>query len=192
MQIEHDTVVIVDIESTCWKNHNTPDGERSEIIEIGICTLEIETLQIDNKRSVFVKPTESTISPFCTELTTITPELVFRKGIAFDAACQMLQDDYRTKNRLWLSWGNYDRRMFMEQCSRRGIDYPFHENHCNLKGLFANIYGNRLGMKAALNKIGLDLQGTHHRGDDDAHNIARILAYLLDAHGQDLLDSFLE
>jgi hypothetical protein len=32
----------------------------------------------------------------------------------------------------------------------------------------------------------------HHRGDDDAHNIARILAYLLDTYGQDLLDSFWE
>lgn len=192
MQIERDIVVIVDIESTCWKNNNAPDGQISEIIEIGICTLEIANLQIHNKRSIFVKPIESTISPFCTELTTITPNMIERKGIAFDSACQRLRDEYHTKNRLWLSWGNYDHRMFMEQCSRRDIEFPFSENHCNLKGLFANIYGNRLGMKAALNKIGLDLQGTHHRGDDDAYNIARILAYLLEAHGQDLLDSFWE
>jgi inhibitor of KinA sporulation pathway (predicted exonuclease) len=190
MLIERDTLVIVDIESTCWKNNNAPDGQSSEIIEIGICSLEFASGDIDDKRSIFVKPTESTISPFCTELTTITPELVFREGIAFEAACQILQDEYATKNRLWLSWGNYDRRMFIEQCARRNVEYPFSENHCNLKNLFANIYGNRLGMKAALNKIKLDLQGTHHRGDDDAYNIARILAYLLDTHGQDLLNNF--
>lgn len=190
MPIERDTVVIVDVESTCWKNNIAPEGQRSEIIEIGICTLELVNRKIDKKGSIFVTPTESSISPFCTELTTITPEMITQRGIPFADACQILRDDYASKNRLWISWGNYDRRMFMEQCDRRKIDYPFTERHCNLKGLFANIYGNRLGMKAALDKIKLDLQGTHHRGDDDAYNIARILAYLLDTHGQDLLDGF--
>lgn len=108
MPIERDTVVIVDIESTCWKNNNAPDGQRSEIIEIGICTLELASGDIKKKRSIFVKPTESTISPFCTELTTITPEMIFRQSISFDIACQILQDKYLTKNRLWLSWGNYE------------------------------------------------------------------------------------
>jgi inhibitor of KinA sporulation pathway (predicted exonuclease) len=69
MVIEHDMVVIVDVESTCWLNDEVPPGETSEIIEIGVCTLDIATRQPHNKRSIFVKPSMSKISPFCTGLT---------------------------------------------------------------------------------------------------------------------------
>lgn len=190
MPIERNTVVIVDIESTCWKDKKNPPDQRSEIIEIGVCTYNIASGEIANQQGILVTSTESSVSEFCTELTSITAEMLTSEGISFESACELLQTEYKTDNRLWMSWGNYDRRMFIEQCERRDIAYPFTENHCNLKGLFANMYGNRLGMKAALNKIKLDLQGTHHRGVDDAHNIARILDFMLETHGQDLLDSF--
>lgn len=190
MPIERDTVIVVDIESTCWEKKQIPPNQRSEIIEIGICTYEIATGKIDNRRGILVKPIESDVSQYCTDLTHITIDMLTSEGISFESACEVLRAEYKSYNRLWLSWGNYDRRMFMEQCQRRNIDYPFTDNHCNLKGLFANIYGNRLGMKAALDKIKLNLQGTHHRGVDDAHNIARILHFMLETHGIDLLDSF--
>jgi inhibitor of KinA sporulation pathway (predicted exonuclease) len=190
MAIECDTVVVVDVESTCWENEKAPSGEISEIIEIGVCTLDIESGTPVNKRSIFVKPTMSKISPFCTQLTTITPEMVDEHGVSFVDACAILRDDYQTESRLWVSWGNYDRRMFVEQTERMGIDYPFSDNHCNLKNLFANFYGKRMGMERALSTIDLELEGTHHRGADDAWNIARILAFLLKQHGQELLETF--
>jgi inhibitor of KinA sporulation pathway (predicted exonuclease) len=190
MGIQRDTVIIVDVEATCWENQKAPAGQRSEIIEIGICTLELKSRIIANKRSIFTKPIASTVSEFCTQLTSISPVMIEEQAIPFEDACAILQSDYDSKNRLWMSWGNYDRRMFMEQCQWRGVEYPFAENHCNLKSLFANLYGNRLGMAAALTKANLELEGTHHRGDDDAYNISRILAYLLETHGDDLLDSF--
>jgi len=190
MAIERDSIIVVDIESTCWKNHKNPPDERSEIIEIGICRYEPESGDISDKRSIFITPTESTVSKFCTKLTTITQEILDEKGISFEDACQTVQNDYQTANRLWLSWGNYDRKMFTKQCERREVEYPFSDNHCNLKNLFANIYGNRIGMAAALRKIGLELEGIHHRGDDDAYNIARILRHMVETHGIDVLESF--
>lgn len=187
MGVQRDVVVIVDLESTCWENEKAPSGERSEIIEIGVCTLDIKSLERANKRSLLVKPIESQVSPFCTELTTITPEMIEDNGMDFAEASSILKNEYQTEDRLWVSWGNYDRRMFIEQCQRRDIPYPFSDNHCNLKNLFANFYGQRMGMETALKTIGQDLEGTHHRGDDDAWNIAVILAHLLQAHGRDLL-----
>jgi inhibitor of KinA sporulation pathway (predicted exonuclease) len=188
MTIQRDVVVIVDIESTCWE-HDAPAGEQSEIIEVGVCTLDVNTLTRADKRSLIIKPTESSVSAFCTKLTTITPEMV-EDGIDFADACRILQADYDTDNRLWVSWGNYDRRMFIEQTKRRDILYPFSDNHCNLKNLFANFYGRRMGMETALEKINLELEGTHHRGDDDAWNIAAILAHLIQENGRDVLSSF--
>ena len=190
MPIRRNKVVVVDIEATCWENHNAPPGEISEIIEIGVCTLEIKSGQADEKRSIFVKPTMSKVSPFCTQLTTITPEMVREQGMAFADACAILQDDYETESRLWVSWGNYDRNMFVEQCRRMNVDYPYSDKHCNAKNLFANFYGKRMGLARALNTIDLELEGTHHRGGDDAWNIARVLSHLLDEHGRDVLASF--
>lgn len=192
MITKRDTVLIIDLEATCWKKHKNPDGEMSEIIEIGICEYHIPTATITHPQGILVQPTESTVSPFCTELTTITPQVLADEGLSFTEACQKLQSEYHSAERLWLSWGNYDHRMMQTQCERRNIKYPLSDHHCNLKNLFANFYVNRLGMKAALNKINLDLQGTHHRGVDDAVNIARILQFLLTTYGLDILDSFWE
>lgn len=190
MAIERETVVIVDVESTCWENKEEARRNTSEIIEIGVCALDIASGESDKKRSIFVKPVKSTVSPFCTQLTTITPQMVAENGISFVDACKILQDDYETESRLWLSWGNYDRTMFVEQSRRMAVTYPFSDNHCNLKNLFANFHGKRMGMARALNTIDLELEGTHHRGGDDAWNIARILAHMLDTHGQEILETF--
>lgn len=190
MPILRDAVLIVDIEATCWYKQKNPPDQRSEIIEIGICRYDLSSGDISQNQGILVKPTESEVSEFCTELTTITSEMLQQDGISFSDALTKLRTDYQSENRLWISWGNYDRRMFIEQCQRRNLEYPFADNHCNLKNLFANFYGNRLGTKAAMNKIGLEMEGTHHRGVDDARNIARVLDFLLKEHGNDILDSF--
>ncbi len=69
-----DKIIVVDIEATCWEN-KVPEGMESDIIEIGICLLDIHTGEISDNRGIIVRPERSTISPFCTELTTITQEL---------------------------------------------------------------------------------------------------------------------
>lgn len=180
MSIYKDVILIVDIEATCWENHVNPPGEVDEIIEVGICALNMERRELGDKRSLLVTPTQSTIGAFCTQLTTITPELIAREGMGFDAACAILEADYDSRNRLWASWGMYDHKMFNAQCKARDIRYPFSKKHANLKRVFADVYGERMGMTQALEKAGLQLEGTHHRGDDDAWNIGRLMAHILE------------
>lgn len=38
-----DRILVVDIEATCWEG-NPPPGQTSEIIEIGLCVLDVPTL----------------------------------------------------------------------------------------------------------------------------------------------------
>ena len=76
-------IIIIDLEATCWEGI-PPKGEVSEIIEIGICLLDTLTGEITDNRGILVKPTHSKISPFCTQLTTITPELVAREGVSYE------------------------------------------------------------------------------------------------------------
>jgi inhibitor of KinA sporulation pathway (predicted exonuclease) len=188
--IRRNQIIIVDIEATCWEG-DPPAGEQNEIIEIGISVFDLATQTPAPPVSILVKPTRSTISPFCTQLTSLTQDLV-DTGVTFYEACARLQSEFATKNHLWGSWGSYDLKMFKAQCHEFDVEYPFSKRHVNLKKLFADAVNGktRLGMADALIKAGLTLQGTHHRGGDDAYNIARLLGVALTTGGDAILERY--
>lgn len=174
-----DQILVVDVESTCWEG-GPPEGQESEIIEIGLAVVDVATLERVSKHSILVRPARSSISTFCTELTTLTPDMFVDAGTFADAVRQ-LKKDFSSQDRLWASWGDYDRRQFERVCSSVGVGYPFGLTHLNIKTLFAISLGlnHELGLDGACEKLGVELEGTHHRGDDDAWNIAGILCRLL-------------
>ncbi len=174
-----DRILVVDVESTCWEG-KPPKGQESEIIEIGLCALDIVTLQRAEKRSILVKPKRSTVSVYCTTLTTLTPDDV-DQGISLHEACDVLAREYDSKQRTWASYGDYDRRQFERSCAAYGVAYPFGPTHINVKNLFAitRALPGEVGMDEALRLLNFPLEGTHHRGADDAWNIAKILGELL-------------
>ena len=175
-----DEILVVDLESTCWEAE-PPSGQSSEIIEIGLCPVDVNTLTRTEKRSILVKPIQSEISEFCTGLTTLTPDMFTEAGSLADAV-RTLKKDYASKDRLWASWGDYDRRQFERVCKAQDVGYPFGPSHLNVKSLFAAAIGNghEMGLDGAYKRLGLTMEGTHHRGDDDAWNIAGILCRLLE------------
>ena len=174
-----DEIVVVDVESTCWPGE-PPPGQESEIIEIGLCLLRVQDLRRRGRRSILVRPRRSTVSPFCTRLTTLTAAEV-AAGVSFAEACAILQEEYDTRSRIWASYGNYDRRQFYGQCQKDDVPYPFGPTHVNVKNLFALVLGREResSLAEAFYLLGWSLEGTHHRGADDAWNIARLLRDLL-------------
>lgn len=176
-----DQILVVDVESTCWEGA-PPAGEENEIIEIGVCTLDAASGQRRDKRSILVRPERSRVSRFCTALTTLTQEQV-DGGLSFADACKALKKDLKAQERLWASYGDYDRRMFERQCEAFRVPYPFGPSHLNVKTLAALSLGlsSEVGLDEALKLMGLPLEGTHHRGHDDAWNIAAVLARVLGA-----------
>jgi inhibitor of KinA sporulation pathway (predicted exonuclease) len=174
-----DRIVVIDVESTCWPGA-PPPGQESEIIEIGLCVIDVAAAQRLEKRSILVRPERSAVSEFCTQLTTLTQSQV-EQGISFEQACTLLRDEYALKLRTWASYGDYDRRQFERQCQAREIASPFGKTHINVKNLFAicQALSHEVGLDGALGILGLPLEGTHHRGDDDAWNIANVLLTLL-------------
>lgn len=175
-----DKILIVDVEATCWQG-KIPDGMENEIIEIGICLLDVKSGEISDNRGILVKPEKSVVSPFCTELTTITKEMINKEGISFKDACNILRKEYQSQNRTWASFGAYDYNQFQKQCSSTDIPYPFNCSHINVKTLFAlkRKLVHEQGMVGALALLDIPLEGTHHRGIDDAKNIAKILKKIL-------------
>ncbi|MDJ0556827.1 MAG: 3'-5' exonuclease [Microcoleaceae cyanobacterium MO_207.B10] len=179
MSAKLDNIIFIDIEATCWEKHPPPNQE-SEIIEIGVCLVDVALAKPITKESILVKPERSQVSEFCTKLTTLTQSQV-DGGIAFDEACLKLRKNYDSLERVWASWGEYDKNMFEKQCKARGVKYPFGMRHINVKNLFALVKNlpKEVGMANALQLLDIPLEGTHHRGADDAWNIGKISAQLL-------------
>lgn len=177
-----DEAIVVDVESTCWEDKTPERLKKSEIIEIGVAVIDLKTLTVARSESILILPKLSTVSEFCTKLTTLTQEMLEKNGISFHKACSKLRNQYNTNNRLWMSWGDYDRRQFERQCKQSGAQYPFGPTHLNVKNLYAIITGlsREVGMDQALIALSMSLEGTHHRGVDDARNIAKIACRLLD------------
>jgi len=179
-----DKIIIIDVEATCWEG-KPPVGQESEIIEIGVCVLNVATGLREEKESILIKPERSQISDFCTELTTLT-ENDLKYGLSFRDACKILKTKYLTQERVFASFGDYDRRQFERQCAAFKVSYPFGTTHLNVKTLAAFHLGlpHEEGMSSILEKMKLPLEGTHHRGGDDAWNIGAILGELLKANKQ--------
>ncbi|MDV7698984.1 exonuclease domain-containing protein [Chryseobacterium soli] len=176
-----DTILIIDLEATCWDGR-PPRGQESEIIEIGVCMMDVKTGKISQNEGILVKPQYSSVSPFCTELTSITQKMLDEEGILLEDALDILRAEYDSEELTWASYGNYDLNMLQSQSRRFNVDYPLSDQHINVKTLFGELHpGIRksVGMSRALGELNIPLEGTHHRGVDDAKNIAKILYWCM-------------
>jgi 3'-5' exoribonuclease 1 len=180
---KYDYFLVIDLEATCCDLKSIP-GNEMEIIEIGAVMVNAKDLEIVSEFQTFIKPVRHPIlTSFCTELTSITQNLVDRAP-NFEEAIANLRDwlsGYH--NVVFCSWGDYDRKQFILDSTYHRIElpYPIPTRHLNLKQLFTENQGlnKRMGMKWALELAGIELTGTHHRGIDDARNIAKLVPYSL-------------
>ncbi len=167
--------VIVDLEATCWRGgqkHRT-----SEIIEIGAVLFDGVSLDVVHEFSRFVRPVwEPVLSGFCIELTTIAQDDVDRAA-GFGEVFAAFLDWIGPEPFVLCSWGAYDYHQLQLDCRRHGVAFPASfERYIDLKQFFAAVWEvEPCGMVRALELLGLPLDGTHHRGIDDARNIARVV-----------------
>lgn len=103
-------VLVIDVEATCWEGA-PPPGEQAEIIEIGHTLLDVPAGEVREAGTTLVRPQRSKVSPFCTALTTLTPEEV-GGGVPFADACRFLEETFGARATTWASYGGYDRRQF--------------------------------------------------------------------------------
>ncbi|MEE9581177.1 MAG: 3'-5' exonuclease [Nitrosomonadaceae bacterium] len=174
------TYIILDFEATCCDDDSFPKSER-EIIEFGVVAVDGSSLIALAEFEAFVKPIRRhVLTKFCTELTTITQEDVSGAKGFVAVLKEFAQWLAQFENPLFCSWGLYDKIQLMLDCVYHGVDYPFDEQHVNLKNEFSAVNGIRknLGMKKALARANVTLEGTHHRGIDDARNMVKLLPYI--------------
>lgn len=173
-------LLIVDLEATCTKEKDP--NFIQEIIEIGIVRLNLKTLEIKDAEGIIVIPQKSYITPFCTELTTITQEMIDKEGRTYLDAFNYINDKYKPQDKGWASWGDFDRNQMAKNDKLYNNPNPlFGRTHTNLKHQFSvlNGFNREYGMEKALEICNIPLEGTHHRAVWDAKNIAKIYKHCL-------------
>lgn len=180
----YDYLLIVDLEATCSNDGTVPRHEM-ETIEIGSVIADAKSFDILGEVSIFVKPVIHTeLTNFCKELTSITQNDV-DNGVGFPEAMMRLGDFIESTvgwDRLgvFCSWGAFDKNLFHKDCILHNIEYPFSDEHVNLKTAFSLNQGRQkqYGTMKALRLCGYEFEGDHHRGIDDARNMARMLPFI--------------
>lgn len=180
MRIANRHYLIIDLEATCSDDGQVP-REEMEIIEIGAVMQNAKTFAVESEFQTFIMPVRHpTLTAFCTGLTGIQ-QADLAGAPPFAWAIEELKNwMFAFDDCLFCSWGDYDRNQLMQDCNFHRIGYPFAPAHLNLKAAFSETLGlkKRFGLDGALRKLGLDFEGSHHRGLDDARNIARIVRRL--------------
>lgn len=176
-------ILVIDLEATCWQGA-PPPGEQHDIIEIGNAVLHTGELRVEPGPEILIRPTRSRVSEFCTELTGITQEMLDEKGVPLVDGIRALREAHGDIARVvWASYGEYDRGKLQADCESLDIAYPLGATHINVKRLVALAAGWRRehGMMETLKRLDIEPApgSRHHRGYDDAINIARLLAVVL-------------
>ena len=172
--------LILDVEATCCVLGNIPSQEM-EIIEFGAVVLDGTSYKLISEFQSLVKPVlHRRLTQFCINLTGIKQEEVdvakkFPEVIAILKKWLSSFSDFD-----FYSWGDYDRKQIERDCRFHNIPNPIIASHYNLKKRFSEYCGSTksYGLKSALKKVGLELKGRHHRGLDDAKNIAHLFAHM--------------
>lgn len=203
--------VVIDFESTCWNEPNSPSVEETEVIELGAVVMAEDGANVAEFQSFSRPSIYPQLSKFCTELTTIVQDqvnlaprftTVYRNftrwtcgvrdsflqipsGTSFKAFSKPL---IFPEDLVMLSWGQYDLTQLGRECRRMYVPLPF-TKHINLKKFYQFMFDEprkRCGLGYALEKLGITFQGTPHRGIDDARMIAAVYKTMVNKHNFDL------
>jgi len=147
-----------------------------ETIEIGAVLVDKATMKAAKEFDTFVKPVKHPeLTDFCTQLTSITQADVDSAPL-FPQAIAALKDFIGDRDVQFCSWGYYDKKQLEKDAIFHKVELPKMGKHCNIKALFAEKQEIKpVGMKEALDRMSVSLEGTHHRGIDDVRNMVRLL-----------------
>ncbi|GAA6071347.1 ERI1 exoribonuclease 2 [Tachysurus ichikawai] len=189
-------VIIIDFESTCWREKN---NHGQEIIEFPAVLMNTHTGQIESEFHSYVQPQEHPLlSSFCTELTGITQEKV-EAGLPLQICLSrftrwlhtlqqerdvvFMSDNTQTHTTVarkpcaFLTWSDWDLGVCLQyECKRKQIPKPEALNSwIDLRATYRIFYHRKpKGLNGALQDLGIEFSGREHSGLDDARNTARL------------------
>lgn len=159
----------------------------NKIIQIGACIGNIHTGEILKEYSFFINPGEQ-ITPYITQLTGVTQEMVESSPHSVESAWMAIEPDLRSLNVNYspITWGGGDLRTLRQQLPERTAEqlpYRIGRREMDVKTLvqFRAIYQNKHlqgGLAKQMVRDGLHFKGTKHDALDDAKNTFWYAVYL--------------
>ncbi|MGF1701369.1 exonuclease domain-containing protein [Photobacterium makurazakiensis] len=173
-------IVCFDLEMCCWNDGR--ESRTGEIIEIGVAELDLASGEIVRRAQHFVKPEHDEVSPFCTELTGIKPEVIEKNGKPLGIILKSIEQKFGGRHKIYAAWGRDD-LILHNECKEKDVKVPFNEflNIATLFRLQRHVYKKRCGQRAAMEMAGIEWEGRQHSGYDDAYNLARLTKTLFPA-----------
>lgn len=171
--------LVIDFEATCCDRGTVPRREM-EIIEFGAVIVDAEFRIVDEFQR-FVRPQRhQTLTPFCVALTSIAQSDVDAAPTFPECLAEFAPWLRPYRDVAFCSWGDYDRDQLQQDCEYHRIPNPVSAPHRNVKRLFSERQQlpKKYGLAQAVARVGARFVGTHHRGIDDARNIAALLPFV--------------
>jgi len=171
------TYIIIDFEATCADAAEFSRDEM-EIIEWGVVAVDGKNLLPISEFQTFVRPVRNPqLTEFCKRLTHIKQSDVDDAPLFSETLMKFSHWLTQFDSPIFCSWGNYDKNQLVKDSLYHQVEYPFKTDyHVNLKKRFAQKMGlKNPSMDKALRVSDIQLTGEHHRGIDDARNIAKLM-----------------
>ncbi|KAJ3032241.1 hypothetical protein HK097_005360, partial [Rhizophlyctis rosea] len=193
----YDFIIALDLEATCDENHADPtlvkvpkDG--GEIIELSYAVVSVPERRIVHQKQCFVKPVETIVTPFCTQLTGITEDTVANAD-TLRAAVEDLVSFIQTHPQstfCLMAHGEWDLRYQLpRECREKGIALPAQfsvffdairevNRVLSLSSGVQRQVGNT-SLTGLCKQLGIQHEGRVHSGLDDALTVAKIAIAVL-------------
>jgi len=169
---------------------NKKDGTVPKIIQVGTAFANISTPEDIKTFSWYLNPGEP-ITPFISQLTGITDEIIQEKSVTHETVAQELGELLKVYNIhsspiVWGGggWGN-DATELKDEFNERNISFPFFGYRVmDVKTIFTfnQILKQRTkksGLSKAMASYGLKFEGRQHDASDDAKNTLRFFFHLV-------------
>jgi inhibitor of KinA sporulation pathway (predicted exonuclease) len=163
------------------------DGSIPKIIQVGISIGSPVRPNDIQTYSWYLNP-EEPITPFITQLTGITDEIIKTQSVSHNTVAQELGDLIKVNNCFPnpVTWGQGDATELKDEFNQRNIDFPFFGRRIiDVKTfyVFNQIVNGKSpsgGLRKSMISYGLDFIGESHRADVDAMNTLRFFFYFLE------------
>jgi ATP-dependent DNA helicase DinG len=166
--------------------NNKNDGTVPKIIEVGIAFGSPVRPEEITRYNWYLDPQEP-ITPFITELTGITDEIVQTKSVSHETLAEELGSLIQTWDCFCnpITWGQGDVDELKVEFKKRNIKFPFFGRRIfDVKTIYVfnqMVRGNSPsgGLRKSMNSYGLRFEGEPHRAAVDATNTLRFFFYLI-------------
>jgi inhibitor of KinA sporulation pathway (predicted exonuclease) len=175
--------------------NNKNDGTTPKIIQVGVCVGSPVRPKELKTYSWYINP-EEPITPFITQLTGITDEIIQEKAVPHKVVAQELGDIIKENNCFTnpICWGgsgfSSDASELKDEFRQRNIDFPFFGRRIfDVKTIYVfqqMVKGKSPsgGLRKSMISYGLDFVGQSHRAEVDAENTLRFFFHFLNTERQ--------